>query len=771
MNMDGLAARRRGPAPASTSASAGSGTAPARLFLLAWLVWPAWLGGGISQALADGCPATLAGGPGCGAESAGSHTPSEDGARFVANPVDVITGSKVERRTDWQAFGSRLAFERHYHSGQGGANRGLGGGWRHGLDLSLMRRPGGAGLRLEQGDGRAIDFVPSTRAARVWTSARDGRIELATGAYVWRVPDGRSIRFTGMRPVRIHWPDGDRLTLSWQGGRLASVSDGHGRRIELHWAPGPRPVLRGYAPGPETILPGHLDRVSLPDGSVLTYRYDSRHRLRAVYRDGVTLERIDYDDDHVAAVSAIHDAAGTRRWAYDDAMRVRRFVALDGRTLDFVYRGLPLPPDEPGTVRPGETIVKRADGLHVDYRWRIDATGHGTLTRVVEHPCTGCEGRPRDITPSAEPRQPATSEPLDGVRVERFDTERIDIRIASLDARFEVRFDRQGRVREFEALDEGAPRVPDTRRREELERVVRGLEATVFVDGTGTAYRRKSGTTNVCPLAIVRSCDELEHDVEMARLSMCAYEIGGACMDAGKWELLDPEHFGLDPSDFENRHMHAFAYRHVVTDEIVVAFRGTANGTDVVTDMNQYEGRYSQAYQDAYNLASRLDERGFDVTYTGHSLGGGLATIAALSGGAQAIGFNSAALTEATANRHGLDIADADRHVTHLLVPGEAVTALQETPMRDPSGFGLDNDYDRQTPDWITHPAPGRRDVLVDPRQEDIDQAMEALPWLVTPFLSVGYEESIVRHMMTLVASALYKTIVARCGHLPPPVP
>ena len=722
-----------------------------------------WLAAAGSQALAIGCPATLAGGPGCGVEPVGSHSPPAGDARFVANPVDVMTGDKIERRLDWRAFGSRLSFERHYRSSQGDTNRGLGGGWRHGLDLSLMRLPDGAGLRLVQGDGRAIDFLALPQDDRVWTSDRDGRVELGTGAYIWQVPDGRRIRFTGVRPVRIDWPDGDRLTMEWEQNRLIGMTDTHGRRIELHWTPGRRSPLSDYLPVEETAQPGHLDSVSLPDGTRLTYRYDNLHRLRTVYRDETLLERIDYDEEHPGAMSAMHDREGSRRWLYDPDARVRRFIADDGRTLDFTYRDLPAE----GTAQRGETVMTRADGMHVDHRWRIDAKGRGTLDRVIEYPCSACTGEPRDITPPSAPPDPPRDTVLDGVRVTRFEPDRARVRIEALDAEYELRFDRRAAVRSIGPIAGEPPPVTDARQRRLLDRVRRDLDASTFVDDTGLVHRSKSSTTSVCPLAIVRSCEELNHDIEMARLSKCAYETG-PCPYAGEWEALDASHFGLAPADLRNRYLNAVAYRHAGTGEIVMAFRGTATRTDVATDLNQFEGRPTEAYRQARELALILREGGHDVTYTGHSLGAGLATLAALTGREQAYGFNSASLVEATAQRHGLDLADADRFVTHLLVPGEAVTVLQETPMRDPSTFGLDNDYDRVTPDWETHPAPGRRDVLADPSREDIQRAREALPGLVRGLLPASGEESSVRHMMDLVISSLHATLVARCSHSPP---
>lgn len=505
-------------------------------------------------------------------------------------------------------------------------------------------------------------------------------------------------------------------------------------------APLPRSEF-DYQPVEERSQPGHLDSVSLPDGTRLHYRYDHLHRLRTVYQYERLLERIDYDETHYAAMTALHDAQGSRRWRYDERARVDRFTAEDGRTLRFSYLDLPA---ELHRQR-GETVVTRADGLHVAHRWQIDAAKRITLIRVIEHPCTVCAGQPRDITPPPSPRGPRrgpTSDTvLDGIRVTHLQIARARVRIDVLDAEYELLFDRRAKVRAIGPIGGAAPVTLDAAEHRVLDAVRRDLDASGSVDKNGLVHRAKSDTTSVRPLAIVRSCDELSHDIEMARLSMCAYSVG-PCEHLGGWEPLGAEYFGLSPEYLNNKYLNVAAYRHPATGEVVMAFRGTVTRTDVLTDLNQFEGRPTKAYRQARDLALALQQRGHEVTYTGHSLGGGLATLAALASGEQAYGSNSASLVDATAQRHGLDLADADRLVTLLLVPGEAITRLQEVPMRNSSGFGRDDDYDRVIPDWETHPAPGRRDVLAEPSREDIERARDELPWLASRLLPAGNRRS-----------------------------
>lgn len=81
----------------------------------------------------------------------------------------------------------------------------------------------------------------------------------------------------------------------------------------------------------------------------------------------------------------------------------------------------------------------------------------------------------------------------------------------------------------------------------------------------------------------------------------------------------------------------------------VVAFRGSEGGvggvrTDWMTDVQDGLGLPTRQYQHAADLGRQLAEEygAENVTFTGHSLGGGLAQVASISSGAPAIVFNSA---------------------------------------------------------------------------------------------------------------------------------
>ncbi|HZW18849.1 MAG TPA: hypothetical protein VFF71_08610 [Luteimonas sp.] len=123
----------------------------------------------------------------------------------------------------------------------------------------------------------------------------------------------------------------------------------------------------------------------------------------------------------------------------------------------------------------------------------------------------------------------------------------------------------------------------------------------------------------------------------------------------------------------------------------VLAFEGTDFGDvqDVNADVAQAMGNPEEYYERAMSLATTVSEHSDgNVIYSGHSLGGGLATAAAQVTGGQGIVSNPAGVHSDTTARflseRGLTPpADADAGITTYAVDGDLLTTLQ----RDTQGL------------------------------------------------------------------------------------
>ncbi|QCE35850.1 DUF2974 domain-containing protein (plasmid) [Acetobacteraceae bacterium] len=117
----------------------------------------------------------------------------------------------------------------------------------------------------------------------------------------------------------------------------------------------------------------------------------------------------------------------------------------------------------------------------------------------------------------------------------------------------------------------------------------------------------------------------------------------------------------------------------------LVAFKGTESLSDWCNNGKQALGLKSSYYEQAQKIANFLEESDYaeSVSYTGHSLGGGLAATAAGAYSRSAISYNAAGLSLNTIKQLQLD----DANITVIKTKGEFLSATQEsTPL--PKAFG-----------------------------------------------------------------------------------
>lgn len=112
--------------------------------------------------------------------------------------------------------------------------------------------------------------------------------------------------------------------------------------------------------------------------------------------------------------------------------------------------------------------------------------------------------------------------------------------------------------------------------------------------------------------------------------------------------------------------------------EYVYATAGTQDITDFKEDVFQLMGKSSQ-YEESVNNAQELNSKLSDseLTFVGHSLGGGLAAANALATDRNAITFNPAAITNETKVNLRLPNTTTNGRIFNVVVQGELVNHIQ----------------------------------------------------------------------------------------------
>lgn len=192
----------------------------------------------------------------------------------------------------------------------------------------------------------------------------------------------------------------------------------------------------------------------------------------------------------------------------------------------------------------------------------------------------------------------------------------------------------------------------------------------------------------------VRGTTPQGRDRELAEISLAVYDKNG--LRAGRWTRLDPDGLADVGIASELLERPESGFRAAIFrdgNQYVLAFAGTDEWKEIGTNIGQAVGKETAQYRSAVHLA-RIAKVAFGdgLVLTGHSLGGGLASVAASAIDTPAVTFNAAGVHAKSFERVGLDPIEARSRAGHGLVrayavKGEILTKMQDAlPIPDAAG-------------------------------------------------------------------------------------
>lgn len=200
--------------------------------------------------------------------------------------------------------------------------------------------------------------------------------------------------------------------------------------------------------------------------------------------------------------------------------------------------------------------------------------------------------------------------------------------------------------------------------------------------------------------AQVRGTSAKSLDMQMALISQDVYDPTSKGITG--WSRLSDDQLtqaGIDPASLEDPStgFRAAIYQDANGDH-VLAFAGSNDIKDWLNNAEQGLGLPATEYNQAVALATEAKAAfGNSLAITGHSLGGGLASIASLATDSAAVTFNASGLNDDTIQRL---IPDADIGalkqqadnglIRRYAIGGEILTSVQEsTPLPDAVGHKI----------------------------------------------------------------------------------
>lgn len=190
---------------------------------------------------------------------------------------------------------------------------------------------------------------------------------------------------------------------------------------------------------------------------------------------------------------------------------------------------------------------------------------------------------------------------------------------------------------------------------------------------------------SVLPLYSPGQNTGLADDITLARLCADSYNPGEESI-AGitRADTQTLARLSLSPGKLRSSSgLQSMIYHYHYQDTGILAFSGTNDMADMVTNIRQGQGLPSLQYREAVQLARHLlSHSSYPWLFIGHSLGGGLASLCAVVLQQPAVIFNAAGLAENTLAREGLSLKAAQQHgmslIRHYVLEHDWLTYIQD---------------------------------------------------------------------------------------------
>lgn len=171
--------------------------------------------------------------------------------------------------------------------------------------------------------------------------------------------------------------------------------------------------------------------------------------------------------------------------------------------------------------------------------------------------------------------------------------------------------------------------------------------------------------------------------IDYARLCEAIYNVGTAkYVPVPNWEVINPVACSLTEKQtvFSDPVNGFKAQVYVNGKKLAVVFEGTTELIDWSTDITAWLGVSAGQYQDALNFVGTIinaTTANYDIIFTGHSLGGGLAAYAALYYRKKAVVFNAAGLGGGLqANLPKENLSKQNEYIRCIDLVGDPVSAF-----------------------------------------------------------------------------------------------